>query len=232
MLFFLDTANLKELQEASAYGILDGCTTNPTLLSAEVKGGKDPREHLTAICEIVKGPVSAEVIALDTEGIVREGLELAKIAPNIVVKAPLTKAGLAATKRLTDEGLRVNVTLCFTAVQALMAAKAGATYISPFVGRLDDRATSGMQVIQEIRTIYDNYDFPTQILTASVRHPIHILEAALAGSDVATLPFKVFDQLISHPLTDIGLANFLKDWEKVGQGLAGHPHPGQGKGGV
>ena len=217
MKFFIDTAEVAEIREAASLGVLDGVTTNPSLVA---KSGRDFIEVLKEITTFVDGPISAEVVATDFEGMMREGRSLAKIHSNIVVKVPLIKAGLQACKALRAEGTNVNVTLCFSANQALLAAKAGATYISPFVGRVDDVGQVGMEIIQQIRTIYDNYGYDTQILVASVRHPVHVLEAAMAGADVATIPFKVIEQLIRHPLTDIGLTNFLKDWEKTTQGAA------------
>ncbi|HEY0459635.1 MAG TPA: fructose-6-phosphate aldolase [Pyrinomonadaceae bacterium] len=215
MKFFIDTANLDEIREANEMGLIDGVTTNPTLVSKE--GNVDFKEHIAKICEIVKGDVSAEVTSLDTEGMLREGRELAKIAPNVVVKCPLTLDGLKATRTFRDEGTKVNVTLCFSAAQALLAAKAGATYISPFIGRLDDIGQDGMQLIRDIVQIYDNYGYATEVLAASIRHPMHIVDAALAGSDVATIPFKVIQQLVKHPLTDKGLESFLSDWKKSGR---------------
>lgn len=212
MKFFIDTANIAEIREAAALGLLDGVTTNPSLLSKE-EG--DPREILREITKIVDGPVSAEVVALDHEGMVREGLELRKIADNIVVKIPMTLEGMKAIKSLSAQGVPTNCTLIFSPTQALMAAKAGATYASPFVGRIDDIASDGMKLIEQVVTIYRNYDLPTEVLVASVRHPEHIVTAALLGAQVATLPAKVFSQLASHPLTDIGLQKFLADWEKV-----------------
>ena len=217
MKFFIDTANVAEIREAASLGVLDGVTTNPSLVARE---GRDFVETLKEIVQIVDGPISAEVVATDYEGMLREAGPLAKIHPNIVIKVPLIKAGLQACKTLRGQGTRVNVTLCFSANQALLAAKAGASYISPFIGRLDDVSTVGMELIQQIRTIYDNYGFETQILAASIRHPVHVLECALAGADVATMPYKVIESLLNHPLTDIGLANFLKDWEKTKQALA------------
>src|SRR6187549_1773889 len=213
MKFFIDTANLDEIREANELGLIDGVTTNPSLVAKE--GNVDFKEHIAKICEIVKGDVSAEVTSLDTEGMLREGRELAKIAPNVVVKCPLTLDGLKATRTFRDEGTKVNVTLCFSAAQALLAAKAGATYISPFIGRLDDVATDGMQLIRQIVQIYDNYEFTTEILVASCRHPIHVVEAAKMGADIATCPAAVIDQMFNHPLTNIGLEKFLKDWEKT-----------------
>jgi transaldolase len=212
MKFFVDTANIEEIRESAALGLLDGVTTNPSLVA---KTGRPFREVVEEICAEVDGPVSLEVIATDFEGMVAEGRDLAGIAPNAVVKCPLTAAGLKATKALSTDGIKVNVTLCFSAVQALFAAKAGAAYLSPFIGRLDDIGHVGMEVIQQIRTIYDNYGFKTEILAASIRHPIHVLEAALVGADVATIPFNVFSKLIQHPLTDAGLERFLSDWKKV-----------------
>jgi transaldolase len=211
--FFIDTANLDEIREAASMGVLDGVTTNPSLVAKE--GDIDFYEHLAAICEIVDGPVNGEVVSTDTEGMLREGHELAKIHPNIVVKLPLTKDGLRACKAFSDEGIKTNVTLCFSAPQALLAAKAGATFVSPFVGRLDDIGQDGMELISEIVDIYRNYDFETEVLVASVRHPIHLTQAARMGADIATMPFKVIEQLARHPLTDIGLEKFLADWDKT-----------------
>lgn len=215
MKFFLDTANLKEIRDAAEMGLADGVTTNPSLVAKE--GDIDFKQHVAAICEIVQGPVSAEVTSVDLEGMLREGKEYARIAPNVVVKCPLTRDGLRATRRLTDEGIRVNVTLCFSAAQAILAAKAGAAYISPFLGRLDDIGQNGLTLLQEIVEIYSNYDWGTEILAASLRHPIHVIEAARMGADVATMPFKVLEQLIKHPLTDRGLDQFLADWRKSGR---------------
>jgi transaldolase len=212
MKLFVDTGNLKDIQALADIGILDGVTTNPSLLSKEPG---DYRQNLKQICQIVKGPVSAEVVATDFAGMMREGRDLAKIDEHIVVKVPLTKDGIKACKALAGEGTRVNVTLCFTAAQAWLAAKAGASYISPFVGRLDDIATTGMNLIREIVDIYDNYDFATEVLVASVRNPIHLIEAARMGADVATCPPAVIEQCFKHPLTDIGLKKFLEDWEKA-----------------
>ena len=211
MKFFVDTANIAEIKEAASYGVLDGVTTNPSLVAKE---GKEFRSLLKEICSIVPGPVSAEVLATDAQGIVAEGRELASIAPNIVVKVPLIKEGLKAVKTLSSENIRTNVTLCFSPNQALMAAKAGATYISPFIGRLDDISQEGMQLIEQIVTIYQNYAYETEVLVASVRHPVHVVQAALIGAHVCTMPFKVIDQLIKHPLTDIGLERFLADARK------------------
>ncbi|MCF6155729.1 MAG: fructose-6-phosphate aldolase [Candidatus Brocadia sp.] len=212
MKFFIDTADVKEIREAHSLGILDGVTTNPSLVA---KTGRPFRETIEEICSIVEGPVSAEVVGLDTEGMLKEARELAKIADNIVVKIPLIKNGLKAVKRLAEEGIKTNVTLCFSSNQALLAAKAGGTYVSPFVGRLDDRGQVGMDLIQDIRTIYDNYGFQTEIIVASIRNPVHVRDAALMGADVATIPFNVFDLLVQHPLTDDGVKRFLADWEKV-----------------
>ncbi|KHE90483.1 MAG: fructose-6-phosphate aldolase [Candidatus Scalindua rubra] len=212
MKFFIDTADVNEIREAESLGILDGVTTNPTLVS---KTGRPFRETIEEICTIVKGPVSAEVVSTETEAIIKEGRDLAKIADNIVVKVPLIKDGLKAVKVLTSEGIKVNVTLCFSSNQALLAAKVGATYISPFVGRLDDKGHTGMEVVDEIRTIYDNYDFDTEIIVASVRTPLHVRDAALMGADIATIPLEVFNKIVQHPLTDAGLKSFLADWEKV-----------------
>jgi transaldolase len=215
MKFFIDTANLKEIREAAELGVIDGVTTNPSLIAKE--GDVDFKQHIAAICEIVQGAVSAEVTSLDLEGMLREGREYARIAPNVVVKCPLTSDGLKATKRLTDEGIKVNVTLCFSAAQAIMAAKAGAAYISPFLGRLDDIGQNGLELLAEIVEIYSNYSWPTEVLAASIRHPIHVIEAARMGTHVATMPFKVIEQLIKHPLTDKGLEQFLSDWRKSGR---------------
>ena len=215
MKFFIDTANLDEIREANELGLIDGVTTNPSLVAKE--SGVDFKEHIAKICEIVKGDVSAEVTSLDTEGMLREGRELAKIAPNVVVKCPLTLEGLKATRIFKEEGTKVNVTLCFSAAQAILAAKSGAAYISPFIGRLDDISTNGMQLIADIVQIYGNYGFQTEVLAASIRHPMHIVDCALAGADVATIPFKVIQQLVKHPLTDKGLESFLADWKKSGR---------------
>lgn len=212
MKIFVDTANLNEIREAASYGILDGVTTNPSLMAKE--GYKDARKTYEEICKIVPGPVSAEVISTDYEGILKEGRELTKIAPNIYVKVPLIKEGLKAVKTFSEEGINTNVTLCFSPSQAVLAAKAGATIISPFIGRLDDISQSGMQVIEQIVQIYGNYGFETEILVASIRHPMHFVEACLLGADICTMPYKVIEQLIKHPLTDIGLEKFLSDWKK------------------
>ena len=212
MKFFLDTANLDEIREAASTGILDGVTTNPSLIAKE---GNDFEDQLIKICSIVDGPVSAEVVSLDAEGMVAEGRNLAAVHPNVVVKCPFTLEGLKATKKLSDENIRVNVTLIFSAPQAIMAAKAGASFVSPFVGRLDDISQEGMSLVADIVTIFDNYDYSTEVLTASIRGPMQIVEAARLGADICTLPFKVFLQLMKHPLTDSGLQQFLKDWEKM-----------------
>jgi transaldolase len=215
MKFFIDTANLDEIRQANDMGLIDGVTTNPSLVAKE--SGVDFKEHIAKICELVKGDVSAEVTALDSEGMLKEGRELAKIAPNVVVKCPITLEGLKATRIFKEEGTKVNVTLCFSAAQAILAAKAGAAYISPFIGRLDDISTNGMQLIADIVQIYGNYGFQTEVLAASIRHPMHIVDCALAGADVATIPFKVIQQLVHHPLTDKGLESFLSDWKKSGR---------------
>jgi transaldolase len=210
MKFFLDTANVKEIQEAASLGLLDGVTTNPSLVAKE---GRSFKEVLVEICNIVDGPISAEVVSLDADAMVKEGKELVKIHKNIVVKVPLIAEGLKATKRLAAEGIKVNVTLCFSPTQALLAAKAGAWCVSPFIGRLDDISSNGMELIRQILTIYRNYDYKTQVLVASVRHPQHVVEAALAGGHICTMPFSIFQQMVKHPLTDIGLKKFLADWE-------------------
>lgn len=212
MKIFIDTADVKEIREANDIGILDGVTTNPSLVA---KSGRKFRDVLEEIVKIVDGPVSAEVVSIDHEGMLKEGREFAKIHSNIVIKLPMTIEGLKALKILTAEGIKTNLTLVFNANQALLVGKVGATYVSPFIGRLDDISQIGMDLIRQIRTIYDNYDIDTQILAASIRNPIHFLEAALIGADVATVPMSVIRQLAQHPLTDIGLDKFLKDWEKV-----------------
>jgi transaldolase len=215
MKFFVDTADVKEIKELAATGLLDGVTTNPSLVA---KAGRDFKTIIREICELVAGPVSAEVSALDTEGMIAEGRVLAKIAPNVTVKVPLTWDGLKACKALTGDGTMVNVTLCFSANQALLAAKAGATFVSPFIGRLDDIGLDGMELLAEIRTVYDNYaDLSTEILAASIRHVNHVKQAALIGADVATMPPAVLHALVKHPLTDKGLELFLADWKKTGQ---------------
>jgi transaldolase len=212
MKIFIDSGNIADIQRLVDVGIIDGITTNPSLLAKEPG---DYRENLKKICEIVQGPVSGEVTATDFAGMMTQGRDIAKIHQHMIVKVPLTRDGIKACKRLAGEGIRVNVTLCFSAAQALLAAKAGATYISPFVGRLDDIATNGMDLIREIVAIYENYDFATEILVASCRHPIHVVEAAKMGADIATCPPAVIDALFNHPLTNIGLEKFLKDWEKA-----------------
>ena len=210
MKFFLDTANVKEIQEAASLGLLDGVTTNPSLVAKE---GRSFKEVLVEICNIVDGPVSAEVVSLEADAMVKEGKGLAKIHKNIVVKVPLIAEGLKATKRMAAEGIKVNVTLCFSPTQALLAAKAGAWCVSPFIGRLDDISSNGMELIRQILTIYRNYDYKTQVLVASVRHPQHVVEAALVGGHICTMPFSIFQQMVKHPLTDSGLKKFLADWE-------------------
>jgi transaldolase len=211
MKFFIDTANIDEIKKANDLGMVDGVTTNPSLVSKE---GREFTGLLKEICGIVDGPVSAEVVSVDAEGMIREAKDLAGIADNIVVKIPLIEEGLKAVKTLTGEGIKTNVTLCFSPVQALMAAKAGAAYISPFVGRLDDISIRGMELVEQIMAIYENYGYETETIVASVRSPVHVLEAALMGADIATIPFKVIRQLIKHPLTNIGLESFLSDWKK------------------
>jgi transaldolase len=209
MKFYLDTASVKEIQEAANLGLLDGVTTNPSLVAKE---GRVFREVLLEICKIVDGPISAEVVSVEADAMVKEGKELAKLHKNIVVKIPLIAEGLKATKRLAAEGIKVNVTLCFSPTQALLAAKAGAWCVSPFIGRLDDISSNGMELIRQILTIYKNYDYKTLVLVASVRHPQHVVEAALAGGHICTMPFGIFQQMVKHPLTDIGLKKFLADW--------------------
>jgi transaldolase len=212
MKFFLDTANIDEIRNAAEYGLIDGVTTNPSLVSKE---GRDFKEILLEITKIVDGPISAEVVSTDASGILREAYELAKIHKNIVVKVPMIKEGMKALKQLSKDGIKTNITLVFNANQALVAAKLGATYVSPFVGRFDDISEVGMDLIGDLAQIFANYQFPTQILVASIRNPLHVREAALVGAHVATMPFKVLEQLLKHPLTDIGLERFLKDWEKM-----------------
>jgi transaldolase len=212
MKFFLDTANIEQIREAASLGIVDGVTTNPTLLSRETGTYRDV---LKEICSIVSGPVSAEVVSQDAEGMVAEGMELCKIADNIIIKVPCFREGVKAITMFKKEGIHTNATLCFSANQGLVVAKAGATFVSPFVGRIDDVGNPGMEVVRELVTIYNNYSFATQIIVSSIRHPQHVYEAALLGADVATVPFKVFEQLIKHPLTDVGLEKFLADWAKV-----------------
>ena len=214
MQFFLDTANVKEIYEAANLGILDGITTNPSLV---VKEGRSFKEMLQEICKIVDGPISAEVVSVEADAMVKEGKELAKIHKNIVVKCPLIPEGIKATKKLSAEGIRVNVTLCFSPTQALVAAKAGAWCVSPFIGRLDDVSSDGMALIRQIVTIYKNYDYKTLVLVASVRHPQHVVESALAGGHICTMPYGVFQMLFKHPLTDAGLKKFLDDWKAKGQ---------------
>jgi transaldolase len=216
MKFFADTADVKEIREIAAIGLLDGVTTNPSLVA---KSGRDFKEVIAEICSIVEGPVSAEVTALDADKMVEEGRKLAKIAKNVTVKVPLTFDGLKACRTLSQGGTMVNVTLCFSANQALLAAKAGATFISPFLGRLDDINLDGMELIREIRQIYDNYDFNTEILAASIRSANHVKEAALIGADVVTVPPAVLKSLVKHPLTDKGIESFLADWKKTGQSI-------------
>ncbi len=214
MKFFLDTANVKEIYEANNLGMLDGVTTNPSLV---VKEGRSFKEMLQEICKIVDGPISAEVVSVEAETMVKEGKELAKIHKNIVVKCPLIPEGIKATKKLSSEGIRVNVTLCFSPTQAMLAAKAGAWCVSPFIGRLDDVSSDGMALIRQIVSIYKNYDYKTLVLVASVRHPQHVVEAALAGGHICTMPYGVFQSLFKHPLTDVGLKKFLDDWKAKGQ---------------
>ena len=216
MKLFIDTANLEERRKANSYGILDGVTTNPTLLSRE---NNEPISQLKKICEIVKGPVSAEVLSLDSEGMIREAKERAKIASNIVIKVPCTVEGLKAAKILKSLNIKTNLTLCFSPSQALLVAKAGATYVSPFVGRLDDISTEGMDLVGDIRLIYDNYGISTQIIVASIRHPLHFVESARIGADIATVPFAVIEKLMKHPLTDIGIKKFFNDWKKLKENL-------------
>lgn len=213
MKFFIDTANIDEIAQANDLGMVDGVTTNPSLVAKE---GREFKGLIQEICNMVEGPVSAEVVSLEAEGMISEARELARIAENIVVKIPLIQEGLKAVKVLSQEGIRANVTLCFSPVQALLAAKAGAAYVSPFVGRLDDISQVGMDLVEQILNIYDNYGFETEVIVASIRNPTHVLDAALMGADIATIPFKVIQQLAKHPLTDIGLEKFLADWEKQG----------------
>jgi transaldolase len=215
MKFFIDTANVEEIREAASLGVLDGVTTNPTLLARE-KGKGDFKDILKEICEIVQGPVSAEVVGDDAEAMVKEAKKLAKIDQHIVIKIPLVREGLKAMGRLKAEGIRTNATLVFSPNQAVLAAKAGASFLSPFVGRLDDASHYGMDLIRQIMTIFDNYDFETEVIVASVRNPLHVVEAALAGAEIVTIPFKVIEQMIRHPLTDVGVKRFLDDWEKLG----------------
>ncbi|HAE02853.1 MAG TPA: fructose-6-phosphate aldolase [Rhodospirillaceae bacterium] len=216
MKFFIDTADIAEIRDLASTGLVDGVTTNPSLIA---KSGRNFLEVVAEICEVVDGPVSAECVALDFETMLKEGRKLSKIADNIAVKVPLTEAGLKTCKALSDDGIMVNVTLCFSAAQALLAAKAGATFISPFVGRLDDIGQDGMDLIADVVTIYENYDFATEVLVASIRHPVHVVQAAKMGAGVATLPPKVLRQLFGHPLTDKGLEGFMKDWAATGQSI-------------
>ncbi|HAN49164.1 MAG TPA: fructose-6-phosphate aldolase [Nitrospira sp.] len=214
MQIYLDTANVKEIQEGANLGLIDGVTTNPSLVAKE---GRSFKEMLLEICKMVDGPISAEVVGVESEAMIKEGRDLAKVHKNIVVKVPLIPEGLRATKKLAAEGIRVNVTLCFSPTQALLAAKAGAWCVSPFIGRLDDVSSDGMALIRQIVTIYKNYDYKTQVLVASVRHPQHVVEAALAGGHICTMPYAVFQQLVKHPLTDSGLKKFLADWDAMGK---------------
>ncbi|MGD9096501.1 MAG: fructose-6-phosphate aldolase [Desulfobacterales bacterium] len=213
MKFFIDTANIDEIKDAHSMGMVDGVTTNPTLVARE---GRDFKAIITAICEIVDGPISAEVIGLETDGMVAEARELAKIHANIVVKIPMTTDGLKAVRILAAEGIKTNVTLVFSALQALMAAKAGATFVSPFVGRLDDLSQEGMLLIEQIAEIFSNYAYDTEIIVASIRNPLHVLDAAIVGADIATIPYSVLKKLAAHPLTDKGIQSFLDDWKKAG----------------
>ena len=216
MKFFIDTANLDEIKEASELGLLDGVTTNPTLLAREVeRTGMKPDEVLKKICDMVDGPISGEVVSLDADGMVKEAEKLSKIAKNICIKVPMTREGVKATRRIVDTGIMVNMTLVFSLNQALLAAKAGATFMSPFIGRLDDIAHPGMDLVEDIMTVIDNYDYATEVIVASIRHPLHVVEAALIGADIATIPFKVIDKMFKHPLTDIGIERFLADWKKI-----------------
>lgn len=215
MKFFIDTANLEEIKAGLEMGLVDGVTTNPSLVAKE---GKEFRPLVAEICRLVDGPVSLEATSLDAEGMVKEARELATIGNNVVVKIPMSEEGIKAVKRLSAEGIDTNVTLIFSPSQALLAAKVGATYVSPFVGRLDDISTAGMELVEQIITIFENYDFPTQVIVASIRHPLHVVEAALMGADIATIPFTVLRQLTTHPLTDLGIQRFLDDWAKVPKG--------------
>ena len=218
MKFFLDTANIDEIKEAASWGILDGVTTNPTLVSRE--GKVDFKERIRQICEVVKGPVSAEVVSTDYDGMVREALELSKIAENVTVKIPMTKDGIKAVSTLSREGVKTNVTLVFSANQALIAAKAGATFVSPFIGRLDDIGNDGMSILSDILEIFRIYDVKTEVIAASIRHPEHVRQAALLGAHIATIPFKVLSAMFNHPLTDKGIERFLKDWEEYEKNLS------------
>ncbi len=213
MKFFIDTANIEEIKKANDLGLLDGVTTNPSLVAKE---GREFRALIEEICDIVDGPVNAEVVSTETAGMLEEARDLSAIADNIVVKIPLIADGLKAVNVLSEEGIQTNVTLCFSPIQALMSAKAGASYISPFIGRLDDLSQVGMELVEQITTIYENYGYETEIIVASVRNPLHVLDAAMMGADIATIPYKVMEQLIKHPMTDIGLEKFLADWKKMG----------------
>lgn len=212
MKLFIDTANIDEIKKANSLGLVDGVTTNPTLIARE---GREFMQIVKEICQIVDGPISLEAVSTQSKDMIEEARELAKIHPNVVIKIPMVREGLMATNQLAREGIRINMTLVFSPTQALLAAKAGASYVSPFIGRLDDVSHWGMDLVEQILTIYDNYDFETEVIVASVRNPLHVLEAALMGADIATVPFKVIEQLIKHPLTDVGVERFLKDWEKV-----------------
>jgi transaldolase len=224
MKFFIDTADISEIRTAAEYGLIDGVTTNPSLVA---KTGKDMMTVLEEICPVVNGPISAEVVSTKSSGMIKEAKQLAKIHENIVVKIPMCPEGLKATRALSEDGIGVNVTLIFSPLQALLAAKAGASFVSPFIGRLDDISQVGMDLIEQIVTIFDNYEFDTEIIVASIRNPVHVLEAALLGADIATIPFKVLNQLAQHPLTDIGMERFLADWKKVPKG--GMRKQGKGK---
>lgn len=220
MKFFIDTANLDEIREAHALGVLDGVTTNPSLIAKESIDGRDAFEkHIKTICEIVDGPVSAEAVSSTADDLIEEARVLAAIDPNVVVKIPMTTDGMKAVHQLSNEGIKTNVTLVFSPLQGLLAAKAGATYISPFVGRLDDVGHKGMQIVEEILEVFSNYLFETEVIVASIRNPLHVLDAAKMGADIATIPFKVIEQLAKHPLTDVGIRNFLSDWQKVEKAL-------------
>ncbi len=212
MKFFIDTANVKEIREAASLGVVDGVTTNPSLIAKE---GRDFRQVISEICSLVDGPISAEAVSLEADKMVAEGTELAKIHKNIVVKLPMTKDGLKATKVLAEKGIKINMTLVFSPMQALLAAKVGAAYVSPFVGRLDDISHYGMDLVRQVVTIYDNYGYDTEVIVASIRNPLHVVDAALAGAHISTIPFAVIDQLVKHPLTDIGIDKFLADWKKL-----------------
>jgi transaldolase len=218
MKFFIDTANLDEIRQAASLGILDGVTTNPSLLGKEIqRTGKTDREILEEICRLVDGPVSAEILSLEAKKMVADARNLAKIHPNITVKVPMVEDGILTVRKLCQEGIRTNVTLVFSVSQAILAAKAGATFVSPFIGRLDDISHVGMDLVEEILAVYENYDFETEVIVASIRHPLHVAEAALLGADIATIPFAVIEKLAHHPLTDIGIKKFQADWEKAGE---------------